>query len=341
MYCNGRVFSSESVSPVIKRLSTNAIPMKIKLNLSFRKARINPNKRSRRNEETPDSQPTTSISREEILEFSSSYQTREQLSEEEAIERLIVRIRQSNNSIKLKPNRKLYLYSISTAASILLLVMFAWIYQQEKRTTLSATAGQQLTVILPDSSQVILNASTTISFSKSRWKTHRLVELNGEAFFKVKKGSQFDVTSMQGITTVLGTSFNVLARENRYQVSCYTGKVRVKLKKANAMQLITPGYETFSDDGNTLTQPTLFKKKERSGWKRGVFYFKNEMLTNVLQEMERQFDIVVDTNALEINNRYFTGCFFKGNLEESAKLVCIPMHLTYSIVGNKLIIRKK
>ncbi|MFW5821322.1 MAG: FecR family protein, partial [Bacteroidota bacterium] len=83
--------------------------------------------------------------------------------------------------------------------------------------------SEQTELYLPDSSFVALNAGSKIRYSSRKWKKERNVELNGEAFFKVKKGSQFNVKTDQGTVTVLGTEFTVEDWDNYYQVSCYSG----------------------------------------------------------------------------------------------------------------------
>ena len=82
-------------------------------------------------------------------------------------------------------------------------------------------------VYLPDSSQVILNAESKISFNKKTWDENRNVTLEGEAFFKVAKGKRFTVATESGIITVLGTQFNVENRKNFFEVTCYEGLVSV------------------------------------------------------------------------------------------------------------------
>jgi Fe2+-dicitrate sensor, membrane component len=65
---------------------------------------------------------------------------------------------------------------------------------------------------------VNLNSSSQLSYSKNKWDSKREVTLNGEAFFKVSKGSTFDVITLNGKVSVLGTQFNVKQRENYFEV---------------------------------------------------------------------------------------------------------------------------
>ena len=46
-------------------------------------------------------------------------------------------------------------------------------------------------------------------FDKKRFTDERIIQLRGEAFFEVEKGSRFVVQTGKGAVEVLGTSFNV------------------------------------------------------------------------------------------------------------------------------------
>ena len=53
--------------------------------------------------------------------------------------------------------------------------------------------SQKQEISLPDNSQVSLNALSSVTYNESSWDENRELTLNGEAFFKVEKGSTFEV----------------------------------------------------------------------------------------------------------------------------------------------------
>ena len=91
-------------------------------------------------------------------------------------------------------------------------------------------ASNTASVELPDKSSVKLNAESSLNYKKRNWKKNREVNLVGEAYFKVAKGSQFDVVTWSGKVSVLGTQFNVKQRVNYFEVTCYEGLVSVTYK---------------------------------------------------------------------------------------------------------------
>ena len=129
------------------------------------------------------------------------------------------------------------------AVGLLLLAMIGVgsMYLVPKPTLVNLTTdfGQIQTHLLPDGSKVILNANSTLRFEKY-WSTDspRKVQLEGEAFFEVKKQSaatQFRVHTNQGIIQVLGTSFNVSQRADLLEVALLEGNVA----------LVTPTHPTI------------------------------------------------------------------------------------------------
>ena len=78
-------------------------------------------------------------------------------------------------------------------AAILAVCFGLYYYTTTLDTKISTEYAQKTTIELPDASSVSLNAKTYLAFNKKDWKHEREVELYGEAFFKVAKGSSFKV----------------------------------------------------------------------------------------------------------------------------------------------------
>ena len=86
-------------------------------------------------------------------------------------------------------------------------------------------------ILLPDSTQVWLNAGSTLDYPEHFDEATREVTLVGEAYFDVKHAAEhpFIIHTGQIQTTVLGTAFNINAYTDRsnIQVSVSRGKVKV------------------------------------------------------------------------------------------------------------------
>ena len=243
-----------------------------------------------------------------------------------------------NNEVKIRKIKFSLKYQLSAAASILILIGTFYLFNLNKQIICYTQQGEIAEYSLPDKSVVILNADSKISYNKRNWNKSREINLTGEAIFKVKKGSLFTVNTNKGNVRVLGTSFNVFARNDDFKVSCFTGKVQVQLENSNAV-ILTQGLETQIESNNQLSSPERFNISHVGKWEKGEFYYSDEKIENIFHEIERQFNIKIITK--NIGNRYYTGYFNNKNLEDALKMVCLPMNLKYSYKDKSTIIIKK
>jgi len=242
---------------------------------------------------------------------------------------------------KQKEIRTIPLYQITlrVAASLVVLIALGgsvWIWGFN-RVNIYCPKGQNITAILPDSSKVILNADIRISYNKALWAIRRKVYITGEALFKVKKGKQFDVIADIATTSVLGTTFDVYAREGKVKVSCIEGRVSVKNNTSNSKVILTAGLHTQST-ASKICSPTKTIKNEMVAWTSGEFYFNNSPFKDVLKELERQFNVKI--NYIGDEKRFYTGYFNNKDLNDALRLVCIPMDVSYTINENTIEIKQ-
>lgn len=273
-----------------------------------------------------------------ILSRASEMEVPATVPKEEALRRLKLRIENSSGprTIELNPARKMrWIYSV--AASILVLFGVWSAFSYFGTTNIVAPKGQQTEYQLPDGSMVSINAESKISFRKSSFNKKRLLTLEGEAFFNVKKGSSFVVKTRFADIKVLGTSFNIYTRENSFKVSCVTGKVQVK--NATEAVILTPG-ESATTSSNHLKEYADKNISTVSNWRIGQFYFESAPLIDVFKEIERQFN--VNFTLPDIDNKFYTGDFSNRDLVDALDVVCIPMELDYEIGTNsKIQVRNK
>ncbi len=222
-------------------------------------------------------------------------------------------------------------WSVAAAAILALLIWVNTLQQTEKVIALS---GENKEISLPEFSHVTLNAGSKVVFNENKFINDRELTLDGEAFFEVNPGSQFTVKTDQGFVTVLGTSFNVISRHGRFEVSCYTGKVSVSSGKKES-QIIVAGEKSIKES-QQLRKET-FTTADKPGWTQGKFTFENHPLSVVVDELERQYNVKVTLDK-ELKDVRYIGLFEAGNLEAALYTITWPLHLQYKISGNSVII---
>jgi len=222
----------------------------------------------------------------------------------------------------------IFRHRVSLAIAASLFVMLGIIgVMRFYTTTINNPAGNHLLATLPDGSTVELNASSSLSFNPFWWRFARTVHFEGEGFFKVQKGDKFTVVSRLASTQVLGTSFNIYARDGQYQVTCHTGKVKV-ISKNKDEGILSPGYEAkLSLDGKVVIYKSHDMKSSIS-WIDNKFIFTAVPLKRVFEEIERQYNVKI-TIPEKLNYSY-TGYFTKDKSVDSVMgLVCKPFGLSF------------
>lgn len=216
--------------------------------------------------------------------------------------------------------------TFAIAASLLVLVAITLVMRFYS-VSVNSMPGQHLTAMLPDGSTVELNAASTLSYHPYWWRFSRTVNFEGEGFFKVEKGKKFTVSSQMANTVVLGTSFNIYARNDRYEVTCKTGKVKV-ISKSRDEGILSPGYQAhIGVEGEVV----IYKEKNSDAsisWIDNKFIFTAVPLQRVFDEIERQYNVTISRSG-EFDFVY-TGYFTKDKTPaEVLDLVCKPFGLTY------------
>ncbi len=214
-------------------------------------------------------------------------------------------------------------YAAAIAVILIAVGSFSYLYE----TTEQVGRGSHLAIMLPDGSKVNLNAETKLKYKPYWWFISRDITLNGEAFFEVKPGSQFTVKSYQNEVQVLGTSFNIFARSNKYSVACITGKVKVISGKESV--ILTPNMKVSLNKENFNISNNI-DISQSIGWTQNKFSFIGVPLKDVVEEIERQYNIQVSTpNKLDY---LYTGNFSKEKEpEEVLEIVGKPFGITFRI----------
>ncbi|GAB5400009.1 MAG: FecR domain-containing protein [Aureisphaera sp.] len=197
--------------------------------------------------------------------------------------------------------------------------------------TVSTLASEKTNITLPDQSEVVLNALSTLSFNEGNWEDKREVSLDGEAYFKVAKGKVFDVKTVDGVVTVVGTQFNVKQRQGFFEVKCFEGIVRVsagetvrELRAGDAFRLM---------DGSLSFSKTSYLQPQ---WTKNVSSFKTVPFTKVIAELERQYNVTIIISPSNFNPE-FSGGFVHDSLENALKSITQPLELTYTIESNNTV----
>lgn len=198
-------------------------------------------------------------------------------------------------------------WSMGIAASILIMVGLFSIFS-DTTITHQTSFGEIKNIPLLDGTQVVLNSKSTISYNQTDWKNNRQLTLDGEAYFKVEKGSTFTVNTTNGSVTVLGTQFNVNSTNDFFDVVCYEGKVGVKTNTSE--HILLPSNSVRKIDGNS-SQPSITQLLKPT-WIDGESTFKSVPIKYVIIALEDQYNIKIDAASID-DTTIFSGSFPHNN----------------------------
>ena len=223
-----------------------------------------------------------------------------------------------NKVIKLKQSQKTKTsrFNISHIAAALVVLFIAlgfyYVYNSQPAAVILATGyGEQIKETLPDGTTVTLNANSKLTYSADQ---KRQVILEGEAYFDVKKKPEtdqlFEVLTPDLTVTVLGTSFNVNARNDRTKVFLKEGKVDLNIEALDTSVIkMNPGdLVTYSKNKNQLEEiKNNASALENSSWKDGTLIFNEIMLPEALYEIEDIYGIQFILENAELKDKLISG----------------------------------
>ncbi len=155
---------------------------------------------------------------------------------------------------------------------------------------MSTPRGRQFEITLPDGTHVWLNAASSIRYPTVFAGNERNVELDGEAYFEVVKNAKqpFVVNARnKAIIEVLGTSFNISAYENEKSLNTTLLDGSVKVNGT----ILKPGQQArVTEEVRVIDQTDIDKVM---AWQRGFFNSEGATLEEVMQQLERWYDIDV------------------------------------------------
>ncbi|PWI31203.1 anti-sigma factor [Flavobacteriaceae bacterium LYZ1037] len=229
-----------------------------------------------------------------------------------------------------------WLKPVLRIAALLAILFSVYYYTTNLDTNISTLTAEKTAISLPDQSHVTLNALSKITYNKKKWKDSRTLTLDGEAYFKVEKGSQFRVQTQSGTVTVLGTQFLVKNRDHIFEVVCYEGSVKVSIEDANT--ILKPGDQFLILDGKLIV-----KEKEDAtepAWLQNKSTFKSMPYKFVLNEFKRQYKVTIDAKNID-TNILFTGHFVHNNKDMALKAITLPLNISYTSKNDMIVLHEK
>jgi transmembrane sensor len=228
-----------------------------------------------------------------------------------------------------------------------------------------APFGSKSEVLLPDSTKVILNSGSTLTYNKDFNVSDRDVKLTGEAYFTVAQGIAipFNVKAGNIIIKALGTEFNVKAYEDEgiIETTLIKGKVGITQsgqykEEESSLDLIPNQKAIYFKETGTLkfeetrkidsTMTGIAKIEEKKivvvpkadvdqilAWVQGKLVIRGETLENLCVQLQRKYNVSFEFKNEEIKRIRFSGILLDETLEQVLNVIELTAPINYYLEG--------
>ena len=262
----------------------------------------------------------------------------------------------------IEPRRKRmrFLNAVASAAAVFVVGAFLWVLHDNNRLNdqvMSLTAqnekliaipeleqgesvlnyrvnpGVKGKITLPDGSEVILNSASTLRTPARFENGKRVVELEGEGYFKVQSNPDWPmyVKTRKGMTVkVTGTEFNLSSYSDdaSLKLTLVQGHVSLIDEKSESEIEVSEKEEIVIGSisaANAVPRPTRKTADMRlnTSWKDGYLVFDNTPIREVIKKMERWYGIDITVADSHVMDNRFTASFRSESLQQVLTLLDI------------------
>lgn len=228
------------------------------------------------------------------------------------------------------------------AASIILvagLSLSFWFAQQQwsgpELATITTAVGEHKTVKLPDGSEVMLNAMSSITYPEVFDNEERTVTLKGEAQFNVAKdaGRPFEVLANSVKTTVLGTIFNINAYSTDSLVTVSLIEGSVKVDGFGTTNTITPNQEAYFNLKDRSSGVRQFEAANITAWQNGDLILSRTSFAQLQRILKRQYGVELELSHPEMAQYTVSGKFYQPDINTLLTSVCAAKSLKFKTMS--------
>jgi len=239
---------------------------------------------------------------------------------------------------------------------------------QPTYNTITTGKGSRYKIVLADNSIVWLNAASSLKYPTVFTGPERIVELNGEGYFEVAKGTSpqpspggegerkiqkwpFRVKVNGMVVDVLGTHFNIQSYTNESAIKTTLLEGSVRVTAATGTQLATAGSRLLKP-GQQATLPYPLQDnhsievgaadtEEAVAWKDDLFVYNNAKIETIMREVARWYDVEVEYEGARPDDRFNTmGVPRHVPLSQLLKMLELTDKVKFAIEAKRVIVKR-
>jgi ferric-dicitrate binding protein FerR (iron transport regulator) len=194
--------------------------------------------------------------------------------------------------------------------------------------------AERAVIELRDGTVVRLGPESRLQVGDSR--EQREVTLTGRAFFAVASmpGRRFTIHTQAGSLTVLGTRFDVEAREQDMRLIVIEGRVAVANQDGRTE--VAAGEMSRVLDGKRLPTVPIPNAAPYVEWVGDFLAFQSTPLSEVAMEIERKYRVRVEIGDSMLAGRTITAWFTDRPLADVLRVVCLAAAAHCTVDGDRV-----
>lgn len=281
---------------------------------------------------------------------------------------------------------RLVLAGISIAAVLCIVFYLGMLFKSEKKTgesilpvlaaynEIKAPMGGKSEIKLSDGTEIMLNAGSSIKYSRDYNLANRDLILDGEAYFKVAKNKKLPLIVRTGDLNIkaTGTEFNIKAYsdEDFIETTLIEGEVEVLQKgstEKDQVLILKPNQKViYSSKSDQVTlerikeiEPMAVKPSKDitdrllvshqadidqvTAWTKNRLIIKSENLESLCIKLQRKYGVNFVFGDEEIKKFRFSGVLHDETFEQIMDVIKLTAPINYSIDGKtvELVMDKK
>jgi len=216
----------------------------------------------------------------------------------------------------------------------------------------STDVGEQKTVILPDSSTVLLNTNSHLSVTyTSEYRDIYLIE--GEAHFEVQSNNErpFRVFAGKSMVRAVGTAFSVYLKKKTVDVTVTHGSVEIDSisnptsvnlaqvsKDISTGSIVEAGHAAeFNQLKGSIETKELEEESVVPAWHQGKLKFTGEPLTQVVEEISRYSPLSIVILDSDLRDLRIGGVFDAGETDKMLEALEIGFDIEVEYINERLV----
>lgn len=221
-----------------------------------------------------------------------------------------------------------FLWIGSSVAAIFLITFFLFfnrsIYPEHpSMITLTNTVSDSvMQVTLDDGTSIWLNTNTSLTYPSKFVESERMVHLEGNAFFEVKRDTlhPFIVSTDRCHIRVLGTSFsmNTKNHEDKGETILIEGSVSLEKPNGERIIILHPGQQAvYTNDMNSV-EVNKIDARQHALWRFGLVSLSNVSIQEIIQCLEETYGVRIRMNIENFLQHRYSFSFKQSGTPEDA-----------------------